>query len=130
MGDVPGVRAELNQAIELIPEVEKAAYLEALQRAPHLVETESDPLCFLQYDKYNCWDAANRIVAYWEERLKLFGRERAFLPLTLVGESALSQKAIECCRSDAVLLLPNDSSGRSVVCVSRDYKQTLEASSQ
>jgi len=116
MEDNSRARDKLNRVIELIPHQQKTAYLEALQRAPHLVETESDPICFLQCDNFNCWDAANRIVAYWEERRKIFGSKKAFLPLTLVGESALSQEAIKFIRSEACLLLPNDRSGRSVVC--------------
>lgn len=116
MDDNSRARDKLNRVIELIPHQQKNAYLEALQRAPHLVETESDPICFLQCDNYNCWDAANRIVAYWEERRKIFGSKKAFLPLTLVGESALSQEAIKFIRSEVCLLLPNDRSGRSVVC--------------
>jgi len=108
-------RANLNEAIKVLPEVQKAAYLEALKRAPHLVETESNPSCFLQRENFNYWAAAARIVAYWEERKKGFG-DRAFLPLTLVGDSALSPEAIRALREGVLLLLPNDSEGRSVVC--------------
>lgn len=107
-------RASLDEAIELIPYAKKAAYMEALKKAPHLVETESDPLCFLQRENYNVWNAAARLVAYWEERKKLFG-ERSLLPLTLVGKSALSQDIIQVIRAGAVFLLPNDTKGRSVV---------------
>jgi len=114
-------RASLDEAIKRISNVEKAAYLEALKRAPHLVETESDPLCFLQADDYDYCNAAGRIAAYWEERKKFFG-DRAFLPLTLVGasDSALSEETIRFIRSGVFLLLPHDSSGRSVICCLQD----------
>jgi len=108
-------RVSLNEAIGCIPDMEKTAYLEALERAPHLVETESDPFCFLERDNYNHWDAAERLVDYWAERKKIFG-DRAFFPLTLFGESALSEEVIRVIRSGISLLIPNDNSGRSVMC--------------
>lgn len=117
--DIDSFRAHaiLNEAIQLIPDVEKAAYKEALERVSHLVMTESDPLCFLHRENFNAWNAAVRLVTYWEERRKIFG-DRAFLPLTLVGDSALSEEAIQLVRSwNHNLLIPNDSSGRSVTCL-------------
>ena len=115
--DIDSFRAHtiLNEAIQLIPDVEKAAYKEALERVSHLVMTESDPLCFLHRENFNVWNAAVRLVTYWEERRKIFG-DRAFLPLTLVGDSALSEEAIQLVRSwNHNLLIPNDSSGRSAL---------------
>jgi len=112
-------RASLNEAIGLISDTEKAAYLEALERAPHLFETESDPFCFLERDNYNQWDADGRIVDYWAERKKIF-EDKAFFPLTLFGESALSDEVIRAIRSGISLLLPNDNSGRSVMCCHQD----------
>lgn len=119
-------RKGLDEAIELLSDVEKSAFLEACRLAPHLVETESDPFCFLRYEQYNYWKAANRIVEYWGFRQKVFGRDKYLLPLTLnntnmtVGggdgnkSSALDPQTIYEIRNGVALYLPNDSSGRSV----------------
>jgi len=107
-------RANVEEALELIPPIEKAAYLEAMQVAPRLVETETNPLVFLRYENFNCWNTACRIVSYWEERKRVFG-EKAFLPLALVGESALSEEAVRAIHAGFAFGLPNDSEGRSVL---------------
>jgi hypothetical protein len=44
---------ELEQVIEQTPASFKTDYLNAQERAPHLVETEASPLKFLRCDKYN-----------------------------------------------------------------------------
>jgi len=104
----------LQQALDCIPDIEKKAYLEALQVAPLLVEKESDPTCFLLRENFNCWDAAARLVAYWDERKKVFG-DKAFLPITFSTDGALSEEALSAIRAGAVLRIPNDSKGRRVV---------------
>jgi hypothetical protein len=106
----------LRQALNDIPETAKKAYLEALERAPLLVERESDHIRFLRCEKYDAWAAARRLVAYWEVRKKLFGPDRAFLPMTQTGAMAedmeYSEKAL-------VTMLPDDDHGRPVVCWDR-----------
>lgn len=108
------VRKNLDEAIKLIPDAKKAAYLEAVKLAPHLVETESNPMYFLIYESFNYWAAALRITTYWEERKNVFG-DRAFLPLMLIGKNALTEEVIQSLREGALTLLPHDSSGRSVI---------------
>ncbi len=44
----------LFQAIERIPMRQKKEYLEAMDRAPQLVQTESEPRMFLLCEKSNC----------------------------------------------------------------------------
>jgi hypothetical protein len=44
---------ELQKALDEIPHEEKEAYLEALERVPHLVQTESNPILFLRSENYN-----------------------------------------------------------------------------
>jgi hypothetical protein len=44
---------ELEQAIEKTPASCKADYLDAQERAPHLVKTEASPLKFLRCEHYN-----------------------------------------------------------------------------
>jgi hypothetical protein len=106
----------LQEALNEIPAAAKQAYLEATERAPLLVERESDPISFVRCEKYGAWAAARRLVAYWEVRKKCFGPDRAFLPMTQSGAMAedmeYSEKAL-------ATMLPDDDHGRPVICWDR-----------
>jgi hypothetical protein len=117
---------QLEDAIKLIPQDAKAAYLEALERAPNLVATESNPMRFLHFDKYNAWAAARRLVTYWSSRVAIFGGEKAFLPLDLTGKGALDEEDLAFINSGCVVMLPNDSKNRSVICIDRSKKIDAE----
>jgi hypothetical protein len=111
----PEARDQLEQALELIPDEGKAAYLEAVETAHHLIEDESNPVWFIRYEQCNFWTAASRLVTYWKERKALFG-DRAFRPLKLLtGEGALNEEDIMVLRAGSLVLLPNDNVGRSVL---------------
>ena len=84
-------RQQLKEAIDVMPETDKRDYVEAMKLAPHLVETESDPVRFLRFEKFNAWAAAQRLVAYWKARTEIFG-ERAFLSMDLSGTGAMDRK--------------------------------------
>ena len=105
----------LREALNAIPEVEKLAYAEAMQRCPRLVDWESPPERYLRFDNFDATAAALRIVDYWEARLELFGPERAFLPLTLSSEGALNDEDLAVLRTGNYMVLANDTFGRSVV---------------
>lgn len=45
--------AEFQQEVAMIPTEEKEAYLEALRRAPRIVETETDPIKFLRCEHFD-----------------------------------------------------------------------------
>jgi hypothetical protein len=113
---------QLEDAIKLIPQDAKAAYLEALERAPKLVATESDPMRFLRFEKFNAWAAARRLVTYWSSRVAIFGGEKAFLPLDLTGKGALDEEDLTFLDSGCVVTLPDDSKNRSVICIDRSNK--------
>jgi hypothetical protein len=106
---------ELEQALELVPDEEKAAYTEAMHRVPDLVDSESDPFRFLWYEKYNISAAARRLVSYWEFRKELYG-ERAFLPMTQLKNGALSEDDVAVLQTEYLVLLPDDTDGCAVVC--------------
>jgi hypothetical protein len=106
----------LQEALHEIPDVEKQGYLEALERAPLLVERESDAIRFLRCEEYDAWAAARRLVAYWEVRKKFFGPERAFLPMTQTGAMAEDMVYLE---KGFNTMLPDDDHGRPVVCWDR-----------
>jgi hypothetical protein len=106
----------LQEALQEIPDAQKQTYLEALECAPLLVERESDPIRFLRCEKYDAGVAAHRLVSYWEVRKKIFGPDRAFLPMTQNGAMAedmvYSEKAFS-------TMLPDDDHGRPVACCDR-----------
>jgi len=106
---------EMESAISLLPDRDKAALLEARRVAPELAEKEAPPLRFLLFEDYNAWDAARRLAAYWAARKRIFA-ERAFLPMNCTGEGTLSREDVTVLRSGYILLLPNDAHGRPVLC--------------
>ncbi|KAL7564836.1 hypothetical protein ACA910_001583 [Epithemia clementina (nom. ined.)] len=70
------------------------AYMEAMEKCPKLVFQETDPLQFVRYCKYDgtrLTGAAQRLCSYWTERKRLFGSQKAFLPLALVKSAALDE---------------------------------------
>jgi hypothetical protein len=106
----------LHEALDEIPDSAKQAYLEASKRAPLLVERESAPIRFLRCEKYNAWAAARRLVSYWEARKKIFGPDRAFLPMTQTGAMA---EDMEYAEKALITMLPDDDYGRPVLCWDR-----------
>jgi hypothetical protein len=99
----------------MIADYEKEDYVKAFEVAPELVLTESDPLRFLRFTNFNAAAAAQRLVLYWKRRREVFG-DRAFLPLTLTGDGALSDSDIDLIKSGTGVFLPNDADGCTVVC--------------
>jgi hypothetical protein len=106
---------QLGVALSMIPGYEKEDYVKAFKVAPQLVLTESDPMRFLRFTNFNAEAAAQSIVLYWKRRHEVFG-ERAFLPLTLTGDGALSNDDIDLLKCGEMVFLPNDADGRTVVC--------------
>lgn len=123
-GGPPKVKSELNafsqlqEAIFVLPQSQRAAYDEAVQTSPQLVANESSPWQFLRQSGGDPWAAAHKITLYWERRKELFG-ERAFLPMTQTGNGALNRQDLEVLRTGFVCLLPPDDCGRPVICFDR-----------
>lgn len=107
-------RSLFDDAMASIPHEDKGAYLEALSRVPHLVELESNPDQYLDFLGYDPWKAALRVVEYWKTRVDLFG-ERAFLPMEISGEGALSPEDIRVLETGSFMVLPNNKYGQAVV---------------
>jgi hypothetical protein len=108
-------RAAFMAALERIPYEDKAAYLEAQERVPALVEKESGQEAFLSCENFNVEAAAGRLATYWEKRKAIFG-ESAFLPMTQTGEGALNRGDLTVLASCYFAPLPTDRGGRSVFC--------------
>jgi hypothetical protein len=123
----------LKEALDMLPDESKAAYLAALESAPHLISLESNPLRFLRFAKYNAWAAAQQIATYWRRRLAVFG-DRAFLPLTLDlsydNSSALNDEDVVSIQSGYFSFLPNDAYGRTVIYYDPSRRVTQAADSR
>jgi hypothetical protein len=108
------LRTAVEDALKLIPREQKEAYLEAVERSPHLVRKESDALHFARVENYDVWAAAGRLARYWALRKELF-EDRAFLPMTQTGgRGALSREDLVVLNSGTVALLPEDNMKRGV----------------
>ncbi|KAL7580614.1 hypothetical protein ACA910_002131 [Epithemia clementina (nom. ined.)] len=101
------IRRHVHSAIQSFPEQQSQAYMEATQRCPDLVLNETDPLHFLRQSKYQLMEGAQRLSLYWKERKALFGPQRAFLPLKLIGTGALDDNDMTTLRAAfPCMLLP------------------------
>ena len=122
------VRRHVDSVIRCMPdERETKAYCEAVERDADLVQTETDPLQFVRYCGYNLYKGAKRLCLYWTERLKLFGPDRAFLPLTLTGTGALTKEDVRNLYGGYPSLLPDTKSGHK--CILFDKSKLIPGSS-
>jgi hypothetical protein len=87
---------------------EKEGYQEAKESAPELITRESDPLYYLRSCKNDVPKAAKRLAFYWKLRKESF-QEKAYRPLDLTGNGAMSVEDIELLRCGAYAVLPNGS---------------------
>lgn len=117
---------QLQIALNMILPIEKADYLLALQVAPDLVLTESDPMRFIRFTSLDYTVAAKMLVNYWKRRREIFG-DRAFLPMILTGGGAVSEHAIAFMKTGQVSYLPNDLAGGTIMCFdnSRRIEDTI-----
>jgi hypothetical protein len=73
---------------------EKTAYLEAVQHAADLVETESDPKSFLFAEGFDASAAAKRLTTYWKHRGMIFGEENFLKQMTLTDGGIMHHELI------------------------------------
>jgi hypothetical protein len=52
------------------------------------------------------------VVDYWKVRVELFGEDRAYLPLTLTGDGALTEGDMEVFRTGVFMILPKTVHGK------------------
>ena len=105
---------DLDKAIRMLPEADKAAYCEMKQKAPDLLMKESNPQWYLTCEKGNTWNAAKKLASYWKDRFHYF-QERALLPMNQTGEGALNKRMVRLLRTGFFAFLPPDPQGRSVI---------------
>jgi hypothetical protein len=110
------LRESVLKDVDELSDDEKAAYLQATNKCPQLIRSETNPDRYLKHAKGNSSKAAKLLVSNWKTRLALFGEERAFRPLDdLSGNGALCQEDVEFLKSGKSVLLPNDDQGRTVL---------------
>jgi len=97
-------RHEIDIALGDIAEEDKRALLYALEHVPELVEIETHPTKFLLREDYNVHKAVKRMANHWKYRKELFG-ERAFRPMIISGDGALSPEDVECLKMGAIRIL-------------------------
>mmetsp|Transcript_21848 Transcript_21848/g.60744 ORF Transcript_21848/g.60744 Transcript_21848/m.60744 type:complete len:545 (+) Transcript_21848:114-1748(+) len=101
-----------------IPLEEKEAFLEAMEKAPDVVERESDIMNFLRHCDFDLWASAKRLCAYWASRKRSFG-PRAHLPMDLSGRGAMTDTDILNLQAGFPALLPRAKNGKRVIFVDR-----------
>lgn len=115
-----GPPQNMDEGLNLVPIQNKAALLHACMVCPALVQRESPPLRFLEFENYNYYAAAVRWAKYWEVRFNSFGPERAFLPITdFTGNGAISADLIDYIATGVGVVLPPDDQQRPVLFVDR-----------
>ncbi|KAL7557785.1 hypothetical protein ACA910_013062 [Epithemia clementina (nom. ined.)] len=119
-------RMYVEEYIRSMPAHQKMAYMEAVALAPNIVATETDSLQFVRFCNYDVWAAARRLTLYWDIRKEIFGSDRAFLPLILSGDGALSNEDVLQLKAGFPATLPKSRSGLQVAYL--DRRQFIKAS--
>ena len=102
----------LQEELQAIEEDEKQTFLRAQQECPAYVNSDNFLLPFLRAEKFNASKAARRIVVYWNEKLRLFGEDHTFGPITL---ASLKEGDLRVLRDGGVSLVPKDMHGRVMI---------------
>jgi len=106
----------------VLPEDEKSVYMEAMEEAPELVQVETDAMQFVRICDRDIWAAAKRLCNYWKERKVTF-KERAFLPMTITGDGALTKEDTLCLQAGYPCVIPQSTCGK--IMVYGDRRQAL-----
>lgn len=87
-------------------------YANACEEIPAVVETESNPVKYLTYNKLNIQEAAKMLCFYWEKRVELFGESKAYR--SLLELSIFDKADRDFLRTGALVQLPDDEQGRGI----------------
>jgi hypothetical protein len=107
-------------AMDLVEPGAKAGYVRARATCRECVLVhECCPCHFLAASDLNPWAAAARMCSYWNERISLFGEDRAFAALTLgscgAPPTGLTPEDVRVFERGTMMALPADKHGRSVI---------------
>ncbi|KAL7580681.1 hypothetical protein ACA910_002193 [Epithemia clementina (nom. ined.)] len=133
LSQLPAMRARMRGYMDgvirsTMPPQQSQAYTEAVEHDANLVLTETDPLQFLRCCNYDIWKGSERLCRYWTERKKLFGPQRAFLPLTLTGTGALTHDDVHTIFAGYPAILPDTTDGRK--CLLEDRNNWVDGASE
>lgn len=110
----------IDEGLNLVPIENKTALLHACMVCPALVQRESPPLRFLEFERFHYYAAAVRWAKYWEVRFKSFGPDRAFLPIAdFTGNGAIPADLIDFIATGVGVVLPPDDQQRPVLFIDR-----------
>jgi hypothetical protein len=105
---------DVHGAIQMLPNIDKEAYLEAMERVPDLVNRESSPARFLKSENFNVEAAARKLAGYWRIRRQIF-TERTFLPMVQTVDGVLARDDVAVLQTGYLTQLPNDANGQCVI---------------
>ncbi|KAI2489726.1 hypothetical protein MHU86_24853 [Fragilaria crotonensis] len=92
---------------------EKPELIQATNMCPDYVNSQEFRLMFLRSENLNADKAAQRMVVYWSEKVKIFGSEKAYRPLTIDDLEPNDVRVIE---DGGVIALPEkDEKGRGLI---------------
>lgn len=120
LDDLQSKLQDLEAALDKMPEEKRVAYTEAVKRGGLIQERET--IAFLRSEEWDVEKAATRIVRNWDERLRLFGEEKAYLPLTLEGAFRDDKAVLE--KAFVQVTQAEDDAGRGILFLSpHKYKR-------
>lgn len=114
----------LDRHMDLLEESQVSAYLEAKERCPELILSESNPLWYLQLYDDSPSQAAAALALYWTKRKEIF-RDRFLKRMDITSDGAMSSEDIAVLRSGVVVVLPNDAEGRPVLYFDQNRNQEI-----
>lgn len=107
--------AQFDLLIDKVDSKKKSSYIAAQESCPDRCGDDFK-LAFLRCEVFNVKPAVDRWIRYWNMRLVVFGKEKAFLPMTLEGTMKGCEKAVSS-NYVAVAKGTTDPDGRALVLI-------------
>jgi len=101
----------------LLESTDRTAFDMATKKCPDLLDAESAPERFFEASNRQYRATAENLSNYWSHRLETFGEDRAFLPLTVTGDGALSKEVVAAMKCGAYTILRTDEYDRPVLLI-------------
>ena len=86
---------KFNEVLDNIDTKKKVECMMAQEKSPDLCGDDFK-LAFLRCEVFEVKPAVDRWIKYWKVRVRTFGEEKAFLPMTLEGAMEGQEKVISC----------------------------------
>ena len=103
---------DVEEAISIMPDMDKMAYLHARDLDEAYVSNAGFLLMFLRASSFDIKSAASRIIAFFDTKLDLFGPEKLARDITF---DDLDEEDIHCLESGYAQMLPGrDLAGRAI----------------